>query len=125
MDVNVSKAMAAEHTMSQDSGEVFVAPNTGQATTPSQEWLFVVGMGGGVSASGEIVEGRRPENEVLAKERNAKSLTHLKGMIEARESELTMAELVALRLYTGPMVRTTPPHCIVAFEEGAGRRLQF
>jgi hypothetical protein len=124
MDVNVSKAMAAEHTMSQDSEEVFVAPNTGLATTPSQEWLFVVGMDGGVSATGEIVEGRRPENEVLAKDRNAKSLSHLKELIQARQSELTMAELVALRLYTGPMVSTTPPHCIVPAEEGAGRRMQ-
>ena len=119
MDVNVSKAMAAEHTMSEDSEDAFVAPNTGQSTTPSQEWLFVMGMGGGVSANGEIVEGGRPENEVLAEGRNTKSLEHLRGLIQARESELTMAELVALRLYTGPMVRTPLPHCIVDSGEGA------
>ena len=118
MDVNVSKAMAAEHTMSEDSEDAFVAPNTGQSTTPLQEWLFLVGMGGCVTANGEIVEGGRPENEVLAKGRNAKSLEHLTGLVQARESELTMAELVALRLYTGPMVSTTPPHCIVIYEEG-------
>jgi hypothetical protein len=120
MDVNVSKAMAAEHTMSQDSEEAFVAPNTGLSTTPFKEWLFVVGTGGCVSEAGEIVEGERRENEVLAEGRNAKSLEHLKGLIEARESELTMVELVALRLYTGPMVSTTPLHCIVDSGEGAG-----
>jgi len=109
MDVNVSKAMAAEHTMSEDSEEAFYAPNTELWTTPLQEWLFVAGMGGEVSANGEIVEGVRPENEVLAEGRNAKSITYLKGLVEARTSELTMAELVALRLYTGPMVSTTPP----------------
>ncbi|KAJ1485785.1 hypothetical protein T484DRAFT_2393332 [Baffinella frigidus] len=103
MDVNVSKAMAAEHTMSEDSEEAFEAPNTQLSTTPLQEWRFVLGMGGHVSANGEIVEGGRPTNEVLFKGRNAKSLEHLKGLIEAREAELTMAELVALRLYTGPM----------------------
>ena len=108
MDVNVCKAMAAEHTMSEDSEEEFVAPNTGQSTTPLQEWLFLVGIGGCVSAAGEIVEGVRPENEVLAKGRNAKSLEHLRGLVQAHESELTMAELVALRLYTGPMVWSLP-----------------
>jgi hypothetical protein len=125
MDVNVSKAMAAEHTMSEDSDETFFAPNTKLSTTPSNEWLFVMGVGGGVSANGEIVEGGRPENEVLAEGRNAKSLKHLKGLVEARASELTMAELVALRLYTGPMVSNPPPYCIVALEQGAGRRAGF
>jgi len=65
MDVNVSKAMAAEHTMSEDSAEAFFAPNTKLSTTPLQEWLFVVGVGGCVSADGGIVEGGRPGNEVL------------------------------------------------------------
>ena len=120
MDVNVCKAMAAEHSMSEDSEEEFVAPNTGQSTTPLQEWLFLVGIGGCVSAAGEIVEGVRPENEVLAKGRNAKSLEHLRGLVQAHESELTTAELVALRLYTGPMVRTPLPHCIIDSEEGLG-----
>jgi len=109
MDVNVSKAMAAEHTMSEDSGEAFFAPNTKLSTTPLQEWLFVVGMGGYVSDNGGIVEGGRPEDEVLAEGRNVKMLECLMGMDEAVLSELTMAELVALRLYTGPMVSTTPP----------------
>jgi hypothetical protein len=120
MDVNVNKAMAAEHTMSEDSEVEFFAENTKLWTTPSKEWLFVMGMGGGVSANGELVEGERPEDEVLAEGRNATSLTQLMGLVQARSSELTMAELVALRLYTGPMVSTTPPHCIVASEEGAG-----
>ncbi|KAJ1463726.1 expressed protein, partial [Baffinella frigidus] len=103
MDVNVSKAMFAEHTMSEDSTEEFVAPNTQVSTTPLAEWRFVLGIDGDVNAAGEIVEGGRPGNEALVEGRNAHSLKHLVGLKEAVEAKLTLAELVALRLYTGPM----------------------
>jgi hypothetical protein len=112
MDVNVSKAMFAEHTMSEDSTEEFFAPNTQLSTTPLEEWRFVVGIDGGVNAAGEIVEGGRPGNEALVEGRNAHSLKHLVGLKEAVEAKLTLAELVALRLYTGPMVWTSPHPCL-------------
>ena len=114
MDVNAFKAMMAEHTMSEDSEAEFFASNTQLSTTPSQEWQFVVGISGYVDDAGTLVEGRtRDETASRVEGRNAHPLEHLMDQEEAVKAKLTLAELVALRLYTGPMVWTSPHPCLV------------
>ena len=105
MDVKASTAMMAEHTMSEDSDVEFYASNTQLSTTSRQEWQFVVGIGGRVDDGGELVEGRtRDKKASQVKGRNAHPLKHLMSSKQAQDAKLTLAELVALRLYTGPMV---------------------
>ena len=96
--------MYAEHVLSKDSEEEFTASNTGIKTTPKAEWLFVVGKEGLDTTKWEFVAGSQPSYEGdLLKGRNARSLDELMGMEQARTSMLTSEEMVALRLYTGPM----------------------
>jgi hypothetical protein len=45
--------------------------------------------------------------------RNTHPLEHLMGLEEAVKAKLTRAELVALRLYTGPMVGTLQPQILL------------
>ena len=114
MDVQASKAMMAEHTMSEDSDVEFFASNTQLSTTPRQEWLFVVGIGGYVDDAGNLFEGStRDEKASQVKGRNAHPLTQLMSSTQAQDAKLTLAELVALRLYTGPMVGTLQPQILL------------
>ena len=113
MDVKACKAMMAEHTMSEDSEAEFFAPNTQLWTTPGQEWQFVVGIGGYVDDGGTLFEGSaRDEKASQVKGRNAHPLEHLMSSKQAQDAKLTLAELVALRLYTGPMVGTFQPRML-------------
>ena len=114
MDVRACKAMMAEHTMSEDSEVEFFAPNTQLWTTPRQEWRFVVGIGGYVDDGGTLFEGStRDEKFSQVEGRNAHPLEHLMSSKQAQDAKLTLAELVALRLYTGPMVGTLLPEILL------------
>ena len=95
--------------MSEDSDVEFFASNTKLRTTPRPEWFFVVGTGGSVDDTGDLVEGGTRDSTASQVEgRNAHSIKHLMSSKQAKEAKLTSAELVALRLYTGPMVGTFP-----------------
>ena len=114
MDVRASTAMMAEHTMSEDSDVEFHASNTQLWTTPRQEWQFVVGIGGRVDDGGTLFEGSsRDEKASQVKGRNAHPLEHLMSSKQAQDAKLTLAELVALRLYTGPMVGALQPQILL------------
>jgi hypothetical protein len=113
MDVKAFKAMMAEHIMSEDSEAQFFAQNTQLWTTPGQEWHFVVGIGAYVDDAGALFEGgTRDAKASQVKGRNAHPLEHLMSSKQAQDAKLTLAELVALRLYTGPMVGTLQPHIL-------------
>jgi len=100
--------------MSDDSETEFLAPNYQLTTTPSQEWLFVVGIGGYVDDGGTLFEGStRDEKASQVEGRNAHPLEHLMSSKQAQDAKLTLAELVALRLYTGPMVGTLQPQILL------------
>ena len=100
--------------MSGDSEAVFLAPNTQLWTTPGQEWQFVVGIGGYVDDGGTLFEGStRDEKASQVQGRNAHPLEHLMSSKQAQDAKLTLAELVALRLYTGPMVGTFQPQILL------------
>ena len=114
MDVKAATAMMAEHTMSEDSDVEFYASNTQLLTTSRQEWQFVVGIGGNVDDTGTLFEGgTRDAKASQVKGRNAHPLKHLMSGKQAQDAKLTLAELVALRLYTGPMVKTLQPQILL------------
>ena len=100
--------------MSEDSEAEFFSPRTQLFTTSRQEWLFVVGIGGYVDDGSTLVEGRtRDANASQVKGRNAHPLKHLMSSQQAQDAKLTLAELAALRLYTGPMVITLQPQILL------------
>ena len=112
--MKASKAMMAEHTMSEDSEVQFWASNKELWTTSRQEWFFVVGIGGKIDDGGELVEGRTRDKKASQVEgRNAHPLQHLMSSKQAQDAKLTLAELAALRLYTGPMVITLQPQILL------------
>jgi hypothetical protein len=79
-------------------------------TTPRDEWLFVVGKRGLNLCSWTFVPAESVPLVVRAIEsgRNAKRLTDLLDTLEARVANLSAAEVVALRLYSGPSILTPP-----------------
>jgi hypothetical protein len=112
MDVQYVRAMFNEHCLSADSDLGFTAWNAGHKinTTPHDEWLFVVGKKGLNVRCWTLI----PAQSVplllreLESGRNAKRLAELLDTLEARAANLSPAEVVALRLYTGPSILTPP-----------------
>ncbi len=117
-DPDLLEAMRLEHA----GGAAFPAPGGGGAmTTPVQEWDMVVagrcddtaGVGGGVEGPGGGGGGRRriPDwRELLRAEELAAAVDVAEGeeKTEGQAAALTGAEIVAIVLYTGPMVRPRP-----------------
>ena len=108
MDVQYVRAMYNEHCTGSDACMSFTAWNAGHVleTTPLQEWLFVVGREGVDLDSWQVVVGKA-EPEVgagmMVSGRNAKRLADLLQTGAARRAGLAPAEVIAVRLYTGPM----------------------
>jgi hypothetical protein len=122
MDVQFVRSMYNEHCTSADVQSVFTAKNAGHIieTTPLDEWLFVVGKKGLDLRCWTFI----PAESVpivlraLEKGRNAKRLADLLDLLdtlEARAANLSAAEVVALRLYTGPSILTPPPLCLIVY----------
>ena len=84
-------AMQAEHCSKAGCDIPFTTSNYSITTTPTQEWKFVVDM---ESAGADMRHGRR----VL-------SLDELSKHDVAVMAKLWRVELIAVVLYTGPMVR--------------------
>ena len=82
--------MEAEHCLKSGWDISFKTSNYGITTTPKDEWKFVVEM---QSSNADMRHGRR----VL----NIEELSESETALTAR---LTRVELVAVVLYTGPMV---------------------
>lgn len=108
LDVQNIRAMYNEHCLNAEASKQFTACNAGHEikTTPEREWFFVVGRDGLDKSSWTFdVERAEPvvEEGMMVEGRNAKKLAALLQSPEAKRSEVTEAEIVALRLYTGPM----------------------
>jgi hypothetical protein len=108
LDVQYIRAMYNEHCLNAEASKQFTAWNAGHEikTTPEREWLFVVGRDGLDKSSWTFdVERAEPvvEEGMMVQGRNAKKLAALLRSPEVKRSDVTVAEVVALRLYTGPM----------------------
>ena len=108
LDVQYIRAMFNEHCLNAEASKQFTAWNAGHEikTTPEREWLFVVGRDGLDKSSWTFdVERAEPvvEEGMMVEGRNAEKLAALLRSPEVERSEVTVAEVVALRLYTGPM----------------------
>jgi hypothetical protein len=116
MDVQFVRSMYNEHCVSADAGSDLTAWNAGHTikTTPRDEWLFVVGKKGLNLRSWTFIPAESVPLVLRALQsgRNAKRLTDLLDTLEARAANLSAAEVVALRLYTGPTI-LTPPLCLL------------
>jgi hypothetical protein len=88
--LNFLAAMEQEHCSGEGSRERFITTNYGISTCPADEWAVVAGASGGADASGGRV--------VPCPERLVRGET-------ARRAGLQLAEVFAVVLYTGPMVR--------------------
>ncbi len=112
MDVQYERSMYHEHCMSSDADSFFKAYNAGHEikTSPRAEWVFVVGKKGLNLRSWTFVPAESVPLVLRALEsgRNAKCLADLLDTLEARAANLSAAEVVALRLYTGPSILTPP-----------------
>ena len=108
LDVQYIRAMFNEHCLNAEASKQFTAWNAGHEikTTPEREWLFVVGRDGLDKSSWTFdVERAEPvvEEGMMVEGRNAEKLAALLRSPEVERSHVTVAEVVALRLYTGPM----------------------
>ena len=108
LDVQYIRAMFNEHCLNAEASKQFTAWNAGHEikTTPEREWLFVVGRDGLDKSSWTFdVERAEPvvEEGMMVEGRNAEKLAALLRSPEVERSDVTDAEIVALRLYTGPM----------------------
>ena len=108
LDVQYIRAMFNEHCLNAEASKQFTAWNAGHEikTTPEREWLFVVGRDGLDKSSWKFdVERAEPvvEEGMMVEGRNAEKLAALLRSPEVERSHVTVAEVVALRLYTGPM----------------------
>jgi hypothetical protein len=108
LDVQYIRAMYNEHSLNAEASKQFIAWNAGHEikTTPEREWLFVVGRDGLDKSSWTFdVERAEPvvEEGMMVEGRNAEKLAALLRSPEVERSKVTVAEVVALRLYTGPM----------------------
>ena len=90
--VNVREAMEDEH----KSEEPFQPPNYGTKTYPKLEWEFVAN-----PSAGKIYPGEKTATNRHGRER--KPLGELLQQSECVNCNLTEDELIAIRLYTGPM----------------------
>lgn len=131
---NLRLAMRSEHCSSGDSTSEFTTGNYGVATTPETEWHAVVNPKAGLVQlkRSEYPAETRNIEEGQQRAARLKPLEEYQPVLEQKneelkklgeESLLLMDELLAGRLYTGPMVRAslsthasprvpeaTPPH---------------
>lgn len=106
VDPMILRAMYAEHVLSLDSNERFSPPNNPLLIcTPAGEFLFVVGEHGIDTTSWELKLNARPfcAPGAMVEGRNAHCLVDLCAAPVAQKARLMAVEIVALRLYSGPL----------------------
>jgi hypothetical protein len=109
MDVQYVRAMHNEHCLVSGASQrftTFEGLGSPMETTPEREWLFVVGSAGLDRKTWTFdIAGAEPvvEQGMMVQGRNAKNLSVLMDSPKAKRASLSAAEVVALRLYTGPM----------------------
>ena len=92
-DLNFVEAMRAEHCTRYGHDVQFTSSNYSITTTPQHEWGLVM-------TAGEP----RTEHE-MEHDRRLPDIDELMRSAEATKAGLIEAEVIALVLYTGPMVR--------------------
>jgi len=105
-DVNPLRGLYAEHCISTDSHAAFSPPNApGLMCTPENEFFFVVGKDNVDKAKWELKSGAQPTcgGGSMVAGRNNKTVAELMERPEAKRARLRDAEIIALRLYSGPM----------------------
>jgi hypothetical protein len=103
-DAVAMRGIYSEHTLSADSHDVFTPSNNQELRcTPKRELDFVVGEGGIDLKIFEMKLDARPtvDASTLVNERNIQTIAELMEKQEAKRAGLHIAEVVALRLYTG------------------------
>jgi len=111
-DVNPLRGLYAEHCISTDSHTAFSPPNNpGLVCTPEGEFFFVVGKDGVNKAEWELKPGVQSTcgGGSMVAGRNAKSVAELLESPKAKRARLRDAEIIALRLYSGPMYAVYNP----------------
>ena len=106
MGSELLRDMLGEHCISSDSQTEFSPPNNPDLMcTPEREFWFVVGAGGVDTTTWKLKKGARPTCGVgsMVAGRNAKTVAELLERPEAKRAGLRESELIALRLYSGPM----------------------
>ena len=107
MPLDYVKRMYLEHNRAHDAASEFTAYNAGHVlkTTAKREWAFVVGSYG-VDMVTWVFDLDRAEPEYTAADmvegRNATPLRLLMKLPMVKKAGLCVAEVVAMRLYTGP-----------------------
>ena len=107
MPLDYVKRMYLEHNRAHDAESEFTAYNAGHVlkTTAKREWAFVVGSYG-VDMVTWVFDLDRAEPEYTAADmvegRNATPLRLLMQLHMVKKAGLCVAEVVAIRLYTGP-----------------------
>jgi hypothetical protein len=91
--------MEAEHRSRAAANIEFETNNYQIKTTPSNEWMIVVG------------EMKCPEHQ-MGFNRRFQDIEHLLSLSITKEANLQKAEVIAIVLYTGPMVRA----CFYSFK---------
>ncbi len=94
-DLNFEYAMQLEHCSKHGCDTPFTTPNYKLTTTPRHEWDLVVHSGTTQGATAEEMKGNR----------RIPGIDDLLHSDAARKAKLTRHEVIALVLYTGPMVR--------------------
>jgi len=109
LDVQYIRAMYNEHCLvsgASQSFTTFEGLGCPMETTPEREWLFVVGSAGLDRKTWTFdIAGAEPvvEQGMMVQGRNAKKLAALLDSPKAKRAALSAAEVVALRLWSGPM----------------------
>jgi len=104
MDASALRAIYGEHVLSADAQTPFTPPNNPTLQcTPEGELSFVVGTDGIDTETGELKPDARPAHYAgcMVEGRNDKPISELMEAEEARRAGLRVAEVVALRLYSG------------------------
>ena len=91
-DLHFLSAMESEHRSRACANFEFETNNYHIKTTPSNEWMIVTG------------EMKCPEHQMKSN-RRIPDADHLLSEGTAKEANLQKAEVIAIVLYTGPMVR--------------------
>ena len=108
MNNNAVAGLYAEHVMAADADEPFMPqnhPTAGRPTTPKDEFYAVVGADGVDTTAWTLRPKAEPtcDPDARVPGRVLKSIACFVDCEQARRADLTHGELVALRLFTGPM----------------------
>ena len=96
--------MKSEHCDKTGAHDKFTTPNYHIETTPAREWAIVVNGGHGDGHGVGDGDQTRPSESEMRHGRVIRSVDSMMANQLAIDAKLTRPEVIALELYTGPMV---------------------